>query len=140
MSTSASTCTRASATANSPGTTPCGRAHDSLGHSSELQAKSRKVDGAVEAVAFIKALGKKRHMSDINAAADEDLPFSRVFDFSGHVVLVTGASGGIGRSTAELFRERGAKLALVDKSPKVISVAEEIGGGAGAGEADITDE
>jgi NAD(P)-dependent dehydrogenase (short-subunit alcohol dehydrogenase family) len=79
-------------------------------------------------------------MSDINAAADEDLPFSRVFDFSGHVVLVTGASGGIGRSTAELFRERGAKLALVDKSPKVISVAEEIGDGAGAWEADITDE
>ena len=79
-------------------------------------------------------------MSDINAAADEDLPFSRVFDFSGHVVLVTGASGGIGRSTAELFQERGAKLALVDKSPKVISVAEEIGDGAGAWEADITDE
>jgi NAD(P)-dependent dehydrogenase (short-subunit alcohol dehydrogenase family) len=98
------------------------------------------VDGALEAVALIKAPRKERHMSDINAAADEDLPFSRVFDFSGHVVLVTGASGGIGRSTAELFRERGAKLALVDKSPKVISVAEEIGDGAGAWEADITDE
>jgi NAD(P)-dependent dehydrogenase (short-subunit alcohol dehydrogenase family) len=79
-------------------------------------------------------------MSDTNVAADQELSFSRVFDFSGQVVLVTGAAGGIGRAIAELFRERGAKLALVDQSPKVTSVADEIDSGAGGWEADITDE
>jgi NADP-dependent 3-hydroxy acid dehydrogenase YdfG len=43
---------------------------------------------------------------------------------------VTGAAGGIGKVTAELFRERGAQLALFDKSSKVASIADEIGGDA----------
>ncbi|HEX8268218.1 MAG TPA: SDR family oxidoreductase [Pyrinomonadaceae bacterium] len=34
------------------------------------------------------------------------------FDFSGKVVLVTGASSGIGRATAEFFGECGAKVAV----------------------------
>ncbi|MBA2334148.1 MAG: SDR family NAD(P)-dependent oxidoreductase [Blastocatellia bacterium] len=34
------------------------------------------------------------------------------FDFSGKVVLVTGASSGIGRATAELFGECGATVAV----------------------------
>jgi NAD(P)-dependent dehydrogenase (short-subunit alcohol dehydrogenase family) len=75
-----------------------------------------------------------------NLADESALEFSRVFDFSGRVVLVTGAASGIGKAIAELFSERGAQLALIDKSPHIESVASALGSGARSWEADITDD
>lgn len=40
--------------------------------------------------------------------------------FEGKVVLITGAAGGIGRETARLFADQGAKLVLVDVDQRVI--------------------
>ena len=35
-------------------------------------------------------------------------------DFSGKVALITGAAGNLGKATTRAFRDRGAKLILVD--------------------------
>jgi NAD(P)-dependent dehydrogenase (short-subunit alcohol dehydrogenase family) len=47
-------------------------------------------------------------------------------EFSGIVVMLTGAASGIGRVTAELFAQAGAHLALLDISPKVGEALEQI--------------
>ncbi len=47
---------------------------------------------------------------------------STMFDFSGKVVLVTGATGGIGRVTSLLFAELGADLALVGRNDEKLRV------------------
>ena len=41
-------------------------------------------------------------------------------DFAGRTALITGAGQGIGRATAELFAERGARLVLLDKNRKTL--------------------
>ena len=79
-------------------------------------------------------------MSHENLVDDSTLEFSRVFDFSGKVAVVTGAASGIGKAIAELFSERGAQLALIDKSPHVKAVASALGNGARSWEADIVEE
>jgi len=48
-------------------------------------------------------------------------------DFSGKVVLITGAAGGIGKEAARLFEQQGAMLALVDLEQKILeAVASEL--------------
>ncbi|MDR6998418.1 SDR family NAD(P)-dependent oxidoreductase [Neobacillus niacini] len=48
-------------------------------------------------------------------------------DFTGKVVLITGAAGGIGKETARIFARQGAKLALVDLDTQELeSLAKEL--------------
>ncbi|MCX4831274.1 glucose 1-dehydrogenase [Streptomyces sp. NBC_01016] len=49
---------------------------------------------------------------------------------AGKVAVVTGAGSGIGRATALLFAEHGAKVVCADRSGEQDAVAKEIGGGA----------
>src|ERR1700757_2368430 len=79
-------------------------------------------------------------MSRNNLADESTLEFSRVLDFSGRVVLITGAASGIGKAIAELFSERGAQLALIDKSPHIDSVAGALGSRARSWKADIVED
>ncbi|MCB1757549.1 MAG: SDR family oxidoreductase [Gammaproteobacteria bacterium] len=61
------------------------------------------------------------------------------FDFSGTVVMVTGAASGIGRQCAQDFAAAGARVAVNDlESAALDGLAEQIGGLALAG--DVTDE
>src|SRR5438128_12494082 len=60
------------------------------------------------------------------------------FDFTGKVVLVTGASSGIGRATAELFGRCGASVALtyLKNQAGADAAVAELGGAAAAAGAD----
>jgi NAD(P)-dependent dehydrogenase (short-subunit alcohol dehydrogenase family) len=45
----------------------------------------------------------------------------------GKSALITGAAGGIGRVTARLFAEQGARVAVIDNAPQTESFAKELG-------------
>lgn len=65
--------------------------------------------------------------------------FDRNFALDGRVALITGGAAGIGRAIAELYAEKGARLALLDRSDDVDAVAREIGGESAIGlVADVT--
>lgn len=53
-----------------------------------------------------------------NFAAREFTSLARMFTLKGKAALVTGAAGGIGRSTAKAFAELGANVALMDLPQK----------------------
>jgi 3-oxoacyl-[acyl-carrier protein] reductase len=62
------------------------------------------------------------------------------FDFTNHVVLVTGAAAGIGQGIARAFREAGARVALGDvREPALRRTAAALGEGVFAGVVDVRD-
>jgi NAD(P)-dependent dehydrogenase (short-subunit alcohol dehydrogenase family) len=73
-------------------------------------------------------------------AHTDEMNFQRAFDFAGKVAIVTGAANGIGKVIADVFHERGARLALFDRDPAVESVAKALGDSAASWSFDIRDE
>ncbi|GAA2136301.1 SDR family NAD(P)-dependent oxidoreductase [Actinomadura napierensis] len=62
------------------------------------------------------------------------------WDLTGRVAVVTGATRGIGRATALLLRERGARLVVTDRSEAVEELAADDPGGVAALVGDVADE
>ncbi len=54
--------------------------------------------------------------------------FDKAFSLEGQVTIVTGGASGIGLAIARAFAERGAKLVLVDRDPKVTASATSLAG------------
>lgn len=65
-------------------------------------------------------------------------------DFEGRVALVTGASGGIGRATALMFAQRGAKVVVVDlkdtEGEETVELIKQASGEAFYMRVDVSDE
>ncbi|QXB04589.1 D-threitol dehydrogenase [Providencia rettgeri] len=59
------------------------------------------------------------------------------FSLDGKVALITGGAAGIGLAIAQLYVEKGAKVALIDKSDNVVMIAEKLGNSIGI-QCDIT--
>lgn len=55
-----------------------------------------------------------------------DKSFDKHFDLAGKLAVVTGGAAGIGRSIAETFVSRGARVALLDRDEQVSATAREI--------------
>lgn len=68
-----------------------------------------------------------------------DYDFASAFDLTGKVVVITGAAGGIGQAMVRAFGERGAHLALVDRSPENETLARRLGAPHRAWTFDISD-
>ena len=60
------------------------------------------------------------------------------FMLTDKVAIITGGASGIGRTTAEMFAAKGAKVAIVDVNPQVEEVAAQISPDVFAVKADIT--
>lgn len=66
--------------------------------------------------------------------------YDKNFALTGRTALITGGAAGIGRAIAELYVEKGARVALVDRSQHVAATAAEIGEASAIGiQADVTD-
>ncbi|WP_131194425.1 SDR family oxidoreductase [Lichenihabitans psoromatis] len=71
----------------------------------------------------------------------DDFTFDKAFSLTGKTAVVTGGASGIGLAIATLFAERGARLALIDRDPKVVATAAALVGHGHLGiEADVAED
>jgi D-threitol dehydrogenase (NAD+) len=68
------------------------------------------------------------------------MTFEENYDLTGQVAIVTGAASGIGHAIATVLAERGATLALVDRSDQVAEAARALGERHLAFQMDVVDE
>ncbi|GLS17273.1 D-threitol dehydrogenase [Labrys miyagiensis] len=68
------------------------------------------------------------------------MKFEENYDLTGQVAIVTGAANGIGHAIAVVLAERGATLAMVDRSETVAEAARALGERHLAFQMDVTDE
>ncbi len=54
--------------------------------------------------------------------------FEKAFSLSGQIAVVTGGASGIGLAIARVFADRGARLVLIDRDPKVSESAQSLAG------------
>jgi NAD(P)-dependent dehydrogenase (short-subunit alcohol dehydrogenase family) len=68
-----------------------------------------------------------------HAAPDDDLRVSSLFDFSNHIVLVTGGATGLGEMAAQAYVQNGARVIIASRKESELKKTSERLNGLGPG-------
>jgi hypothetical protein len=79
-----------------------------------------------------------RRRARVTAPNAKETDVNPTYDFTGHVAVVTGASSGMGRATAQALAQAGAAAVLADINADALRVATEVLTGSGHRALDVT--